>query len=363
MRLLVKIFISIVIGYFIFFGIVGPSIYNKSVESLKEEIKNHLITVRDIKKLELEEYFFERKGDLTVLSKDPMVTESLPLLIESFNSKGLGSKEYIDAEKKYGPSLSYYVKTYGYEDLFLVDVKGNIVFAAVNESYLGINLLEVDFIDPMVPDIFVRGRSETSFSDYVWFEIFNELTAFGATPIRDRRGDVMGVLMFQLSFDQIDDIMKKRPGLGHTGETYIVGKDKLLRSNSRFVEGSTVDQLKVDTVATREAMKGHSGVRVINDYRGEPVISAYAPLEIEGFKWSIMAEIDVAEAFRPINNLRKLMYAVLGLLIVSLGIYGYLAYRKELQLIEAEDQADEDEDMENVESVVVKEDNQSDGNK
>lgn len=343
MGYLLKMFIAVVSSYFIFFGIVGPSIFSRAVDSLNLEITNHLITVRELKKLELEDYFFERRGDLTVLSKDPIVMRSLPLFVNAFSEKGLGSKQYIDAEKEYGTKLTYYTKTYGYKDLFLVDVNGNIVFAAVDESYLGINLMEVDFIDPMIPDIFMEGRDKVSFSDYVWFELFNELTSFGAAPIRDRRGDVMGVLIFRLSFAQIGDMMAKRPGLGKTGETYIVGEDKLMRSNSRFVEGTTAYQLRVDTESVREAMKGHSGVGIIDDYRGVPVVSAYAPLDIEHFNWTIMAEIDVAEAFMSINKLKTFMYIVVGLLVAGLSIYGYLAYRKEKRRIEAEESEEETE--------------------
>lgn len=358
MRLLIKLTISILLGYFIFFGIVGPSLYTKAVESIKDEVKEHLVTVRDLKKLELEEYFFERRGDLMVLSKDPMVVESLPLFIDSFNSEGLGSKEYINAEKEYKDCLSYYAKTYGYEDLFLVDIDGNVVFAAVNESHLGINLLDVEFIDPMIPDIFIQGRTKIAFSDYVWLETFKELTAFGAAPVRDRRGDVMGVLMFQLSFNEIDNIMLKRPGLGKTGETYIVGEDKLMRSDSRFVEGTTADILRVDTVATKEAVKGHAGVEIINDYRGEQVISAFAPLEIEHLKWSIIAEIDVDEAFRSIYKLKTLMFAVFGILVVAIGIYGYLAYKKEMKLADEEDQQIENDMKNEVENVGLEKQNQ-----
>lgn len=358
MRYLLKIFIAVVAGYFIFFGIVGPTIFSKAVDSLKNEISNHLITVRELKKLELEEYFFERRGDLMVLSKDPLVIEGLPLFINAFNDKGLGSRQYTDAEKNYGTKLTYYTKTYGYEDLFLADVDGNIVFSAVDESYLGINLLEVDFIDPMIPDIFMQGRSKVAFSDYVWFELFNELTAFGAAPIRDRRGDVMGVLIFRLSFNQIGDIMSKRPGLGKTGETYIVGEDKLMRSNSRFVEGTTAYQLRVDTDAVREAMKGHSGVNILDDYRGIPVVSAYSPVEIEDFNWLIMAEIDVAEGFRPITKLRRFMYITAGLLVTAIAIYGYLAYRKEKRLREEEEELEEEQEKKEEQKVENKVENQ-----
>ena len=282
MRFIIKIFVAVVLGYFVFFGIVGPSMYSKAVESIEKEVQNHLITVRDMKKLELEDYFLERREDLMVMSKDPLVVESLPLYAEEFDRRRSGGKTIAQVDEKYRTSLTYYTSTYGYNDLFLVDVEGNVLFAAVNAAHEGVNLMESDAIDPVMQDIFMQGRGKVAFSDYVWFDIFKELAAFGAAPVRDRRGDVMGVLMFQESFETIDVIMNKRPGLGKTGETYIVGKDKLLRSNSRFVEGETVDQLRVDTIATNEALKGHSGVQTIYDYRGEEVVSAYTPLGDRG---------------------------------------------------------------------------------
>lgn len=336
MRFILKLFIATVLGYFIFFGIIGPNIYNKAVESLEDGVIDHLISIRDIKKKQIEGYFFERRGDVMIMSKDPLVTRSLPLFISSFNENGLGSKQYIDVETEYGPNLTYYTKTYGYEDMFLVDINGNVVFAAVDESYLGINLLEVDFIDPMIPDIFMKGRSKVIISDYVWFDLFNELTAFTAAPVRDRRGDAIGVLLFRLNFDHIDAIMSLRPGLGETGETYLVGEDKLMRSNSRFVDGTTAYQLRVDTEASKEALNGTEGVKVIDDYRGVPVLSAYAPLELENFKWAILAEKDVAEAFASIKSLKRLTYITASIIAVAVAIYGYLAYRKEVRLIEEE---------------------------
>jgi len=327
------------LGYFIFFGIVGPSMYSKAVESIEKEAKNHLITVRDMKKLELEDYFLERREDLMVMSKDPLVVESLPLFVEEYNSSGRsGKKATTQVDEKYRTSLAYYTSTYGYNDLFLVDVEGNVLFAAVNGAHEGVNLMESDSIDPVMQDIFMQGRSKVAFSDYVWFDIFKELAAFGAAPVRDRRGDVMGVLMFQESFEAIDLIMNKRPGLGKTGETYIVGKDKLMRSNSRFVDGATVDEMRVDTVAINEALKGHSGVRTIYDYRGEEVVSAYSPLGIEGLNWLIIAEMDISEIFKSVNKLKGLVYIVLGLLIVAIGIYGFIAYRKEERLVEEEEE-------------------------
>ncbi len=348
MKLIIQIFLAVVLGYFVFFGIIGPSLYSKAVESIEKEAQNHLITVRDMKKLELEDYFLERREDLMVMARDPLVLDGLPQFVEEFNNKISGEKEIRQIDEKYRTGLTYYTNTYGYNDLFLVDVEGNVLFAAVNAAHEGVNLMGSDSVDPVMQDIFMQGRSKVAFSDYVWFDIFKGLAAFGASPVRDKRGDVMGVLMFQESFEAINAIMNKRPGLGKTGETYIVGQDKLLRSNSRFVEGETVDQLRVDTVAIKEALNGHSGVRTIYDYRGEEVVSAYAPLGIEGLNWLIIAEMDVAEIFKSVHKMRKLMYLVLGLLFVAIVIYGFIAYRREQGVIEDGEEDLEKETVENV---------------
>lgn len=328
MRLFIKCILSIIAGYFLLFGIVGPSIYSKAVESMKEEVMKHLVTVRELKKIELEDYFSERRNDLMVFSANPLVTESFPIFMESFINKWQSNKENNAAAKEYKEQLLYHTKTYGYEDLFFINVNGNIVFAAINEKFLGINILDAEFIDPMMLNIFKQGRSKIAFSDFFWFDTFKVFAAYGVKPIMDRDDNVTGVLMFQLSFNLLDNIMKKRPGLRETGETYLVGQDKLLRSHSRFVEGTKSDQLKVATKATREAMKGHADVQVINNYKGKRVVSAYAPLEIENFNWSIIAKIEEDEIFSTIYQLRKLMYIVAGLLVVAISIYGFYVYRK-----------------------------------
>ena len=49
---------------------------------------------------------------------------------------------------------------------------------------------------------------------------------------------------------------------------------------------------KIEAVAKlRERFQcGHS--LIIADYRGVPVLSAYTPLELDGVRWALMAEID-----------------------------------------------------------------------
>ena len=86
----------------------------------------------------------------------------------------------------------------------------------------------------------------------------------------------------------IDAIMSERTGLGNTGETYLVGADLLMRSNSfldpvnHSVEGSFANPElgKVDTEAVQQAGLGNIGSQIVIDYNGNPVLSAYAPLSV-----------------------------------------------------------------------------------
>jgi class 3 adenylate cyclase len=145
----------------------------------------------------------------------------------------------------------------------------------------------------------------------------------------------------------------ERDGLGKTGETYLVGQDYLMRSVSRFLvetpaeylqqlrslgvdeatltrihqyETSILEQ-KVHTKAVEAALTGQQGTQIVRDYRDVPVLSSYAPLQIDGMSWVILAEIDLAEAYAPIYSFQQqmLISATLLMLLVTLLAMG-LAY-------------------------------------
>ena len=123
--------------------------------------------------------------------------------------------------------------------------------------------------------------------------------------------------VLQIPLRAVNEMVQKREGLGKTGEIYLVGQDKLMRSDSlrdakfHSVKASFDNPQKgsVDTVATREALAGRSGTRVIRGYHGQPVLSFYAPLDVEGLQLAVIAEIDVAEAFCPVDAEGKAFFA------------------------------------------------------
>ncbi len=55
--------------------------------------------------------------------------------------------------------------------------------------------------------------------------------SFAASPIL-AKGETIGVAVMQMPIEPINEIMTDRSGLGETGETYLVGSDNLMRSDS-----------------------------------------------------------------------------------------------------------------------------------
>jgi methyl-accepting chemotaxis protein len=78
-----------------------------------------------------------------------------------------------------------------------------------------------------------------------------------------------------------------------------------MRSNSRFVEEPTILQKEVDTEATREALNGIVGKKIIKDYQGVSALSAYTALELKFVNWVLLVEIEEKEALAAIHTIKK----------------------------------------------------------
>ncbi|NGN96203.1 methyl-accepting chemotaxis protein [Grimontia sp. S25] len=224
---------------------------------------------------------------------------------------------------------------FGYYDIFLIDVEsGNVVYSVSKETDFATSLKKGPFSDSGLADAYQQATSlkkgQVAFVDFAkYLPSFNDPAGFIATPIYDK-GEAVAILAYQFPIDRLNAIMGERAGLGETGETYLVGADNLMRSDSYLdpvnhsVIASFSNPVKgaVKTQAAIQALNGISSVETIMDYNGNPVLSAYAPLSILGADWAILAEIDVAEAFASVTTLRN---SVLVTITIALGIIAAVA--------------------------------------
>jgi PAS domain S-box-containing protein len=358
--------------------------FSAAFQSLPEELTPRLDDYRDAD-ASLRTYYeseflprldanLESAPELAYYWPQTRASHLLQYLYISNNPNDTGEKHLLDAasddtrytaaHRSFHPIIRSYLETFGYYDIFLVDVeKGNIVYSVFKEVDYATSLLTGPYKDTNFAQVFRAARSagENNFVSIVDFDhyapSYNDEASFIASPIFD--GDEkIGVLVFQMPVSRINDIMTDNQGwadmgLGQSGESYIVADDFTLRNQSRFLIedkdnylqmladigtpagtisdivnlGTSIGHQRVETIGSTAALQGKTGTRIFPDYRGVQVLSSYSPLELEGLHWAIMSEIDEAEAFGHIRALRNRMFMLAAALVGLVMLLSYALSR------------------------------------
>lgn len=270
---------------------------------------------------------------------------------QKLDDAGDGTK-YSAFHKQYHPIFSKIVEEFGYYDLFLIDNNGNVVYSVFKEVDFATSLTIGPHARSSLASVYKEAQKQNSsyiaMADFSFYEpSYDDPAAFMATPIYSGT-ELLGVLAIQLPVNEINEVMTgdgnwRSDGFGETGETFLVGADERMRSDSRLLiesperyyeairevsgqdgieriqslETSVLNQ-RANSDAVKNALAGESNVAEgIVNYLGEEVISAYAPLDIRGVDWVILSEIDQAEIFQPITTFaRRVLISAAGLVFV-----------------------------------------------
>jgi len=128
-----------------------------------------------------------------------------------------------------------------------------------------------------------------------------------------------------LEYNKIKKILFERTGMGNSGESYLVGKDFRLRSQSRFYPNKTPYTLSVKAENVANAFKGINGRGVFEDYRGIDVYSVSGLIEIPNLNMVILSEIDVDEVTMPLKKLKeRLVSLTLAIFLLAVIISLFL---------------------------------------
>lgn len=268
--------------------------------------------------------------------------------------------EWSQAHALYHDYFRRMTELFNYEDVLLLDTQGNVVYSAYKGVDLGTNLdtgplhrtnLATAYADALTGNV-ADTVEFTDFADYP--PSLGVPAAWAVTPVAVD-GTIVGALAVELPVASINQVMTgggdwEASGLGRTGETYIVGaEDNLMRSASRdliehpadyekqaieagtppeaarqaVATGNTLLVQPVRTDAVSTAAEGKTGTNLAVGYLGTETIAAYAPLDLHGLDWVIVAEIDSSEAFAPVDDFTRnlvLSSAIIVLLVSLLSL-------------------------------------------
>nr|WP_157828427.1 HAMP domain-containing protein [Enterovibrio nigricans] len=325
--------------------VVGYLALSKTSEALQQQAFAQLVSMREVKKTQLETYFNRAFNDIRILSGSEDAKQIQKLMrfyafdeeVTKNDAFPIDTYEYEDIWETHGKTLADYVNVYGYDDVLIIQADtGHVVYTANKRSDLGANLNTGELKNSPLATVFNKAlrTKDVAVQDYQRYSaIENKPVSFIAHPINDLAGEMLAVAVLELSFDELNRIMLQRTGMRETGETYLVGQDFLMRSDS-YLSPETHSVLasfenpeigRLETSASKNALAGKTAFEIIPDYRGVPVLSAYTPIKFGENNWALIAEIDEAEAFDSITSLKNLVLIVLIVLIGGVVIISIIA--------------------------------------
>ena len=297
------------------------------LKQYESQISTRLQLLNELRQGALELYFGTAEAEIKAWASSPIILESQVALSQAWSAadkaeisqviRGAYTSKnpypegkyselsraddsaYSEAHAQLHETARKFVTERGYYDFFLIGDDGYVYYSVEKEADFATSLQDGAWKDTGLGAVYKRALASVGavvMSDLSGYEPSNGAPAiFMANAIVSPAGETLGVIALQLPTDTILSIMNYTSGMGETGETYLVGEDLLMRSNSRFSETSTVLRQTVDTATVALALAGEEGVQYTPDYRDVDVLSSYDSIVVARSRWAVMAEIDRAE--------------------------------------------------------------------
>ena len=241
--------------------IVSIVSFNNAQDTLRQESLSILSTITENKKNSISALFEELAKNINLQSQLKGTTGFIYELKAAYIKSGKSLQEFTKSfswvllADEYSADLIRFQDSYLYDNVLLIDDSGNVLYATEGGANLGENIFTGVFSNSKFS---VSARKtletgETRFSDFDYSStIKKEIIAFISKVIVNDDGDKIGVIAIQIPQDKINRTLEIYKGSKATLEVYLVGRDGLMRSQSRFLKENTALKRSVKTKATIE---------------------------------------------------------------------------------------------------------------
>ncbi|MFH1478955.1 MAG: ATP-binding protein [Candidatus Omnitrophota bacterium] len=308
--------------------------YNSSQAALRKEVANSLVAIANNKAYQIESFLIEKKKNVSLLSYDSDIIEIMGDFNDVLDRSGFDSEEYIAIEEEHRSLLTYYNKTLGYEDIFLVRPNGDVAFS-VNKTKDVVSLYEIALSKKPseLVNIFIESKKSLKIetSDFEYNDITNRAALFIGSPLF-RGAEFIGVLILKMDNSDVSRFVLDYKGLGKTAETIVASK-----INNEIV---CITPLRFDKDAAfkrklplgsrnmhylQDAVEGKDGIGIFTDYRNNDALTVWRHLP--SFRWGMAVKMDSVEVFKSAKDLRDRLIEISLILLLVVMIMAVVIAR------------------------------------
>lgn len=343
---------------------VGALSYMEIARSMERDVLMKVGATEEALGNTFERTFKRIRADLNVMSQSNITQDAIVRLgagFENIEKEGNNPKDFLQKSYVSGSPFpkgerhradeiddgSYYSKfhpkyhgwfrnimeEYGYYDIFLVDLDGNVVYSVFKEADFAENisspLLRGSGLAQAVNSaVETGGISMSDFEPYA--PSSGTLAAFSAAPIADKFGATIGTLVVQLLPEPFVKILDEDTGFDFPSQGFILGSDQRIRF-SAGVEPGTAEanpDFFIGSDFARIAATKDSGVELtVDPDNGETMITAFGKHKQSGVEMTIVWQVAYDDAMASLTSVRTQVIIVSLITLLVVTVLGFLIAR------------------------------------
>src|SRR5574337_877168 len=273
--------------------------YSVNKEQLREQVLNDLTISADAFEGQVYQYIEMSKKSVLNFASDGFISSELEGHLRKRGRTYDGLSRHLVRNKL---PLARHMHS-----IYVMDLKGRVV-ASTDARLSG--------ADMSGDESFIKGRQDLALTER-GIESGGLPGLLISAPVRGRTtGRPVGVLTSLIMLSELEKVLTgefiKELGavswnrgrkMTETMEAYLVDRERLMITGSRFVKASVRKQV-VDTARVRECLESGGEISgYYKDYRGVEV--AGASMCIPALKWTLLLEVDEKEAMEPVAAMKR----------------------------------------------------------
>ncbi|MCF6285075.1 MAG: PAS domain S-box protein [Candidatus Hydrogenedentes bacterium] len=205
----------------------------------------------------------------------------------------------------------------GYRDMLLVDgERGDIVYSASRGIDFGASLLRGPLANTKAAQAYRKvwesDDTHLVFEDVTsYMPVYDMPVCFVGAPVYEQ-GKKVGVALFVLGLNRFDAVLNTSAPLEDGSTMYLVGPDYRPRSNVEELQAlnpdpdSEPDLTRLDIEPARVVFHlGEMGSGIYTGPSGQTAFIAFAPVDILGVTWALIAQVDTEVAFAAVRGIEE----------------------------------------------------------
>ncbi len=296
--------------------LTGLLYYKDEKKTTRQEKYNELQAIATLKSNQLSQWHKERMSEARFFSTGQPYTELTVRILRGEE----------DNKEKYRRSLMRIMSDKRYDNIFMIDKSGNILFSVV-PGEVNIDSILIDLSKEIIHkkeiikrDLYYSAKKRTISLDFL-------------APVFDYQDEVAAILVFRVNpADFLFPLIENWPTPSKTAESVLVRREgdsiRILnnlknKDNSKFDVKFSIEDKELPAV---NAVLGKTGIFEGIDYVGEKVLCDLCAIPLTS--WYMVSKQDESELYQDLNKQAVLIIIVILLTLFFIGAFLAWIYNK-----------------------------------